>query len=75
MIFDLDGTLMDSFNQIAKCASRVHDQLGIKDKSKEDLDRLIGLPVEALFSGAPPEILDLAVVTFRNELLRDRSGK
>lgn len=71
VIFDLDGTLIDSFNQISKCASWVRDQLGMKRKSKQDLEKLIGLPADALFSDSPPEILEEAVLMFRNELLRE----
>jgi phosphoglycolate phosphatase len=68
-IFDLDGTLIDSFGQISECAIRVRYQLRMKVKTQGDLEKLIGLPAELLFSDGSPEILEEAVIMFRNELL------
>lgn len=42
IIFDMDGTLADSFELALEIA---HDLTGIPRKSKEEIDRLRGLPV------------------------------
>lgn len=70
-IFDLDGTLIDSFDQIADCCLRVRNTMKMKSLSKKELTSLIGLPVERLFSDNPTEVIQTAVKLFRIELSKE----
>ncbi len=67
-IFDLDGTLIDSFDQIIDCCLRVRKAMKLKSLSKRELSSRIGLPVEHLFSDNPPDVIQTAVMLFRIEL-------
>lgn len=70
-IFDLDGTLIDSFNQIIDCATRVRELFQMKFIAKADLANLVGLSADQLFSDNPPTVVTKAVTTFRHELSRE----
>lgn len=69
VIFDLDGTLVDSFKQILKCCMKIREQLNLKPLSEMELQKLIGLPAEELFSDGSFELREEAVSRFRAELL------
>ena len=70
-IFDLDGTLVDSFNQILTCCQLIRKRLGMKHLDEKELKALIGLPAERLFSSNSPDITETAVIMFRNELTKE----
>lgn len=70
-IFDLDGTLVDSFNQIFACCQSIRESLGMKHLDEKVLKALIGLPAERLFSSNSPDITETAVVMFRSELTKE----
>ncbi len=70
-IFDLDGTLIDSFDQIFDCCLRVRNAMKMKSLSKRELTSLIGLPVEHLFSDNPADVIQTAVMLFRIELSKE----
>lgn len=67
-IFDLDGTLVDSFDQIIDCCLRVRSAMKMKDLPKSELIGLIGLPAEHLFFDNPADVIQTAVMLFRTEL-------
>lgn len=46
IIFDWDGTLMDSADKIANCIIASATQLGIKEPSKEQVKSIIGLSLQ-----------------------------
>lgn len=67
-IFDLDGTLIDSFDQISECCLKIRRDLGMKLISRAEIGTLIGLPAEKLFSDNPPQVVEKAVSMFREDL-------
>lgn len=77
LIFDLDGTLIDSFDQISRSCIKVRNKLDLRPVLEEELMKFIGLPAETLFSDGPPERLEEAVAMFREELIKeiDRGSK
>lgn len=70
-IFDLDGTLVDSFDQIIRCASKVRSEFGMAGKSTQELEMLIGLPAEEMFKDDSPSKVEEAVASFRRELFKE----
>jgi phosphoglycolate phosphatase len=55
IIFDLDGTLLDTLKDIADCANETLSGLGFPDHPPEDYKAYIGSGVEVLFRRALPE--------------------
>ncbi|HCT89934.1 MAG TPA: HAD family hydrolase [Lachnospiraceae bacterium] len=49
VIFDLDGTLWDATENVARSWNQVLPELGYESKNAEDLKRCMGLPMEELF--------------------------
>jgi len=47
-IFDLDGTLLDSTDQIARCINRAREENGYPGLNERSIIELIGLPADAL---------------------------
>jgi len=72
-IFDLDGTLVDSVNQIAECLNRARVDFGFSPKPINYYKKLVGLPVYDLLSDIPVsgENLDKLIVRFRKYLTLD----
>jgi HAD superfamily hydrolase (TIGR01549 family) len=70
-VFDLDGTLVDSFDQISECCTKIRNRLKLRTVEKDELEKLIGLPADQLFFDCPPQIMDRAVDMFREELLKE----
>lgn len=71
LLFDLDGTLVDSATQISKAANLARARLNFPKASDGFLFAQIGLPAQALFSDLdePQAILDQLVLEFREQLL------
>lgn len=69
-IFDLDGTLFDSKNQILRALSSARDVLDFPQLPRATGEKLIGLPAKLLFADLDLELktLDDAVVLFRQHL-------
>jgi phosphoglycolate phosphatase-like HAD superfamily hydrolase len=57
LIFDFDGTLVDSKRDIANAQLWVLHQLGVVSLRSEDLYRFIGRPLEVTFSSLLPQEL------------------
>ncbi|MGC8677786.1 MAG: HAD family hydrolase [Hydrogenobaculum sp.] len=53
-IFDLDGTLIDSLEDIANAANKTLKDLGFEKKSKEEIRKHIGSGARELFRGILP---------------------
>ena len=72
-IFDLDGTLVDSVNQIAECLNRARVDFGYSSKPISYYKELIGLPVYDLISDIPVsgDSLNELIVSFRKYLTLD----
>lgn len=49
VLFDLDGTLTDSFDGITKCVSHALEHFGITVKDRAELKRFIGPPLQESF--------------------------
>lgn len=64
LLFDLDGTLVDSFQQIADAANSVRRVHGFRELRPDESMRVIGLPAARLFDdlelpeSAFPELID-----------------
>jgi len=71
MIFDLDGTLVDSISQIQVSSEKARIQFGHTSSPVGHVQQQLGLPVEYLFSDLKLEPSDLQnlVKTFRENLL------
>ena len=71
MIFDLDGTLVDSISQIQVSSEKARIQFGYPSTPTGLVQQQLGLPVEYLFSDLKLEPSDLQnlVKTFRENLL------
>ncbi len=50
ILFDLDGTLIDSTEAILECFAKSFWQFGLKVPPKEEIVRLIGHPLDYMFS-------------------------
>jgi len=68
LIFDLDGTLIDSFEQILQCCKKVRKRLKMPYMTDSDIKALIGLPAVNLFCDDPGIKVEEAVQLFRSEL-------
>jgi len=67
-IFDLDGTLIDSLEDIANAANKTLKDLGFEEKSKEEIRKHIGSGARELFKGILPSEshLEKAVEIFKS---------
>lgn len=70
VIFDLDGTLIDSSKQIESCMNKIREDSGFGKLNSVEYLRLIGQPVEFLISdlNLPQESVDVVVARFRSLL-------
>lgn len=73
LIFDLDGTLIDSFNQIALTSNRVRRFFGVTEIPLSEVKSRIGLPAESLFFDFSPDRLTETVEIFREYLKEEIS--
>lgn len=77
MIFDLDGTLVDSNSQIATNLNRARSELSYVERDHDFYFKNIGLPVEILIADLDLETTKRQVLIsrFREHLIQDiRSG-
>ena len=72
-IFDLDGTLVDSVEQISRNLNEARIEFGFPAKPQEFYEALIGLPVHDLLSDltTTPLVLNELVTHFRKLLVLD----
>ncbi len=69
LLFDLDGTLVDSFEQITNAANTIRNDYGIPHLNHHEAMQLIGLPASRLFDDIDPEFeADMLVAQFREVL-------
>lgn len=68
ILFDLDGTLTDSYEGIAKCVQYALHYYGIEENNEENLKRFIGPPLWEsfhIFYDFPEEKAKEAVLKYR----------
>ncbi|ACG58052.1 HAD-superfamily hydrolase, subfamily IA, variant 1 [Hydrogenobaculum sp. Y04AAS1] len=67
-IFDLDGTLIDSLEDIANAANKTLKDLGFEEKSKEEIKKHIGSGTRELFKGILEDktYLEKAIEVFKS---------
>ena len=70
LIFDLDGTLVDSAGQILKALDLACDESGLEHLPKHFFMRNLGLPIKSIISylGLSLEVEEKLIQIFRNEL-------
>jgi phosphoglycolate phosphatase len=70
LIFDLDGTLIDSFSQIADACNAIRIHHGFAKAQLGALKNLVGLPADLLFAdlNLPTNAVEKLVREFRMEL-------
>ena len=73
-IFDLDGTLLDTLDDLAAAANYALRQHGMPEHSRDDIRRFVGNGVRMLMVRAVPDgdrnpLFDSALATFRNYYL------
>ena len=77
VIFDLDGTLVDSRHLIVQMMTVAADQAGLSIPSEEAICRIIGLSLDhaaaALFPDAGSRVQDSVAAAYRTEALRLRA--
>ena len=76
IIFDLDGTLLDTSEGICNSCLYAANKLNLQKKSKQTISNLIGQPIYDIYLneyGLKPEIAETAVSLFRGDY--DRNGK
>jgi len=73
LIFDWDGTLMDSAQHITNCMRSAILELGVQERSDEQIRNIIGLGLEeavlALYPGATASFLQQVAASFREHFL------
>jgi HAD superfamily hydrolase (TIGR01509 family) len=72
LIFDLDGTLIDSSTGVVKCTNFALAKFGDKSRSPEEIKKYIGYPLDDMFpvfSNAPVEKLKKAFHEMSREIM------
>ncbi|NKN32077.1 HAD-IA family hydrolase [Marichromatium bheemlicum] len=73
IVFDWDGTLMDSEAHIVDCMQRAFVELGLEPPPREAAREIIGLSLERgtreLLPGAEPEIYEALILAYRRRFL------
>ena len=73
IIFDWDGTLVDSQAQIINCVQLAFEQIGLEKPKASDVRHIIGLSLEAAFYRLVPDI-NHSLVTQLADAYRQRSS-
>ena len=77
VVFDWDGTLMDSEHRIVSCAENAIADLGLEPLERESIRNIIGLglseAVEALFPGKGTSFQDEFIAAYRSHYLGKES--
>ncbi len=63
VIFDMDGTLLDTLEMIAECNNKVFEKHGFPQRKKEEYKTFVGDGMKALMLRALPENTDEATVS------------
>lgn len=71
IFFDLDGTLVDSLEQIYRSCVQVRRQFQLRLMNKREVEKLIGLPAELLFAELTDALKVEAVEYFRSILEKE----
>lgn len=74
VLFDLDGTLLDTSAGVIDCIKLTIEQLNLKPLSMEDILKFIGPPLQNSFKdicNLSDDMVDLAVKTFRSLYVGD----
>jgi phosphoglycolate phosphatase len=68
VLFDLDGTLVDSREGILLSLAAALRELGHDDVDTRDLSRVIGPPLQEIFAGlgVPPQSIERAIAAYRS---------
>jgi len=73
LVFDWDGTLMDSQAQIVNCMQSAIGELGLEERSNQQISNIIGLGLEeaivSLYPLIEPKLLTTAAQTYREHYL------
>ena len=73
VIFDWDGTIMDSAARIVECLRKADQKAGLPELSDEKYRSIIGLSlrqaIEALHPDAPSELIDISEAEYRIQFL------
>ena len=73
VLFDLDGTIIDSLVPFAASVNHTLRAYGLPPREPEDLVEFLGPPTHEMFSalfGANPELVNAAVTTYREHYAR-----
>jgi len=78
LVFDWDGTLMDSENQIVSCVENAIRDLDLEQRSREEIKNIIGLglreSVSTLFPDSTDEFIAEFVASYRHYWFNTESG-
>jgi phosphoglycolate phosphatase len=74
VIFDLDGTLLDTIEDLGNATNHALRSLGFPERTREEYYRLVGRGITNLFKGAVPEGCDTPEIIDRMRELRE-AGK
>ena len=73
LVFDWDGTLMDSLTQIVNCMQSAIAELSLEPRSAQDIRNIIGLGLEqairSLYPDLDAKMVQLMVQTYRDHYL------
>ena len=73
LVFDWDGTLMDSKAQIVNCMQSTISELGLEQRSNQQISNIIGLGLEEAIFNLYPSLKDKSVIhvaqTYREHYL------
>ena len=79
LIFDFDGTISDSLDSIVETLNIIFRRHGLSTKSREEVMRQVGLPIEDIFKNLHPEHdvenVDALVKEFREIYYEDLQMK
>jgi phosphoglycolate phosphatase len=70
VLFDLDGTVIDSSPGIYACFEYALDHVGVPPLSRQQLKQYIGPPLERTFPVIAPEASDAALEAYRDRYAR-----
>ena len=62
VIFDMDGTLLDTLEDLTESTNSVLNQFGFKEHTKDEIRQFVGNGVRLLFERALPQNTDLYII-------------
>ena len=63
VIFDMDGTLLDTLDMIAECNNKVFEKYGFPQRKKEEYRKFVGDGMKTLMLRALPQGTDEETVS------------